>query len=291
MLTPLTTLLAALLGVPVLQVALTVPPMTVFSPVSSIWSFAKASATIVTLAAGDTAEELSTLVLTVKSSLEIELACSEFVSPLIVSEAAVPLPTAQVPPLSASVIVTVVVSVVAVAEQLTKLAPSTIVGVAGTTNAVRPALGKTTVIVLPALRAPVALVVNPTVQSDVAPATMDEPTKVTTVTDGSIRYGSGSDESSNRSSRKSAPSRCASDQRRPLGVTEIPLASSSSTGAIRRPVSLPPAPRNATMPSFRRVGVRPEPASRQRHVRVPWCRSTWSSCSAPEPLTVTSSCP
>lgn len=79
----------------------------------------------------------------------------------------------------ANVIVTVRVTVVAVAVQLAKPAPSVTVGVAGTlTNAE----GNTTVSVLleeAVLNAPDALVVKPTLHVDVAPAVWGDPLKVT----------------------------------------------------------------------------------------------------------------
>ena len=238
----------------------------------------------------------SALVLTLKLGAMIAAAPRELVSPLIVSEAAVLLARLHAPPLSARVIVTVAVAWVPTpaALQFVKPAPSTIVGEVGTVKFWGAVLGKTTVTVLDPtalVSAPAELVVNPTVQFAVAPATIDEPTKVTEPTEGSIRYGTGSDESSSRSSSRSTPPRCVSDQRRPFGVTGRPCSSSSSTGVTRRPVSRPPAPRNAIMPSFRRVGTRPAASSRQLQVRSPWCWSTWSSSSAPVPVTVTNSWP
>jgi hypothetical protein len=82
------------------------------------------------------------------------------VIPVIVRLAAVESLTEQEAP--ASVIVTVVLfvpPVVAVAVQLVNPLPRAIVGVAGTEKAVL----KTAVIVSPAARCPVPLVVNPTV--------------------------------------------------------------------------------------------------------------------------------
>jgi hypothetical protein len=103
-----------------------------------------------------------------------------FVMPAIVSVPAVLEGSAHVPPLSASVIVTVWPLVDAFAEQVAKPVGSVIVGVAGM---VKPA-GKTTVIVSPALRAPVELVVKPTVHVADAPAERVEPENV--VLDGAV---------------------------------------------------------------------------------------------------------
>jgi hypothetical protein len=74
-----------------------------------------------------------------------------------------------------SVTVAVVPEPVAVAVQLVKPLPSVTVGTAGT---VKPA-GKTTVTVSPALIAPVALVVRPSVQFAVAAGDCVEPLKLT----------------------------------------------------------------------------------------------------------------
>jgi hypothetical protein len=94
--------------------------------------------------------------------------------PAIVSVPAVLDDSEQVPPLSASVIVTVWPLVDAAAEHVANPVGSVTVGVAGI---VKPA-GKTTVIVSPALSAPVELVVKPTVQVAVAPAERVEPEKL-----------------------------------------------------------------------------------------------------------------
>ena len=83
-----------------------------------------------------------------------------FVSPLIVSDAAVEAGSEHDAP--TRVIVTVCALAVAVALQLVKPEFSTIVGVAGTVN---PELNAT-VIVLPVESAPLALDVSPTVQSE-----------------------------------------------------------------------------------------------------------------------------
>lgn len=98
-----------------------------------------------------------------------------FVSPLIVSDAAVDAGSEHDAP--TSVIVTVCALAVAVAVQLVKPEFRTIVGVAGT---VKPAL-RATVIVLPAESAPLPLEVKPTVQSERAEPVCGEPLTVTLV--------------------------------------------------------------------------------------------------------------
>jgi len=95
---------------------------------------------------------------------------------LTVSVAAVLFASAHDAP--ASVTVTVVPEPEPVAVQFEKVPPRVIVGVAGT---VKPPL-KTTVIVLPAARAPLELVVKPTVQSERAPPVCGEPANETAVT-------------------------------------------------------------------------------------------------------------
>jgi hypothetical protein len=103
------------------------------------------------------------------------VAAAGFVSPLMVSDAAVDAASAHDAP--ASVTVTVWAVAVAVAVQLAKPELRTTVGVAGT---VKPEL-KTTLIVLPADSGPELLLVNPTVQSDRAPPVCGEPEKETFV--------------------------------------------------------------------------------------------------------------
>jgi len=95
-----------------------------------------------------------------------------FVSPVIVSDAAVEAGSEHDAP--TRVIVTVCALAVAVVVQLVKPEFSTIVGVAGTVN---PELSAT-VIVLPAESAPLALDVNPTVQSERAEPVCGDPLKV-----------------------------------------------------------------------------------------------------------------
>ena len=95
--------------------------------------------------------------------------------PAMVSVAAVELVSAHVPPLLASVIVTVPLEAVAVAEQCENPVGRVIVGVAGTVKAE----GTVTVIVLPEARAPVEDVVKPTVQVEVALAAVLAGEKVT----------------------------------------------------------------------------------------------------------------
>src|SRR6185503_16697530 len=92
--------------------------------------------------------------------------------PAIASVAACFFGNAQVPPLSARVIVTVVPTVVALPEQVVKPLDRVTAGVAGT---VKAAL-KPTVIVSPAASAPVGLlVVNPIVHDQRAPAGVTSP--------------------------------------------------------------------------------------------------------------------
>jgi hypothetical protein len=96
---------------------------------------------------------------------------------LSVSEAALLAATEQDAP--ASVTVAVVPEPVAVAVQLVNPLPSVTVGAAGT---VKPA-GKTIVIVSPAARAPVELVVKPSVQFALVDGAWVEPLKLTEVTE------------------------------------------------------------------------------------------------------------
>src|SRR4051812_45858812 len=79
----------------------------------------------------------------------------------------------------ASVIVTVEADPTAVAVQLLNPTPSVIVGFAGTVNE----LSKKTVIVSPAVSAPTAVALNPTVQFEFTPALMTVPLNVTLVTE------------------------------------------------------------------------------------------------------------
>ena len=124
-----------------------------------------------------------------------------------------------------SVIVTVVVTVAAVAVHVvTKLAGvrSTTVGVAGIVPPVQ--VGKATVIVPAAARLPwPLLVVKPIVQCPLAPAASDVAVAVTTLTLlGSMTYGSGRPASSSGSSRRQPSEAFRSDQRRPAGVMSLP---------------------------------------------------------------------
>ncbi len=106
---------------------------------------------------------VSTLVFTVQFAAAGEPA-APLVIPGICTVAAVLLDSEQVPPLSASVNVTVVVTVVGfVTAQLLKPLVSTTVGVAGTVK-IEVAFGNATETVSPARSWPVALEVKPTVQ-------------------------------------------------------------------------------------------------------------------------------
>ena len=105
------------------------------------------------------------LVTAVASALDLSVivaapvAPEGFLIPRMFTVTGAPVPTEQVPPLSASVIVTVFEALVAVTEQLLTLAPPIVtVGAAGTK---RPAAApRVAVIVSPAARAPDALGVN-----------------------------------------------------------------------------------------------------------------------------------
>jgi hypothetical protein len=112
----------------------------------------------------------------------VEPVVEGFVTPAIVSETAVLFPAAHVPPLDASVTVTVWDEVEPVAEQLLNPLVRVIAGVAGI---VKPE-AKTTVIVLPAASAPDELVLKFTVQFESAPAVCGEPLTETWETEGSI---------------------------------------------------------------------------------------------------------
>ena len=119
----------------------------------------------------------SALVLTVQLAATGEPA-APLVTPRICTEAAALFGRVQTPPLSASVIVTVVTAPVAVAEQFWKPAVSSTVGLAGTVKT-EVAFGKATVIVSLARRAPVAVAVNPIVQVARASAVSVVAAKVT----------------------------------------------------------------------------------------------------------------
>jgi hypothetical protein len=119
------------------------------------------------------AAAVSRLVLTVKP-LPAYVPAAGFVMPAIVSVPAVLADSEQVPPLSDSVIVTVWPLVDAVAAHVVNPVGSVIVGVAGI---VKPA-GRTTVIMSPALSAPVVLVEKPTVHVADAPAERVDPEKL-----------------------------------------------------------------------------------------------------------------
>ena len=114
-----------------------------------------------TVPAPESARRVSLLVRTVNVDLLMFLAALVgFCMPLIVSVTAVLFPTAQAPPLFASVMVTVGAAPTAVAEQFVNPAPSTIVGEAGGTKfrCVATVFGNVTVIVLPAASEPDAVV-------------------------------------------------------------------------------------------------------------------------------------
>ena len=109
---------------------------------------------------------------------------------------------------------------------------------------------------------------------------------------GSIRYGTGSDASSSRSSRNRASPLRASDQRRFLGVIDRPVAVEQLDrgDAQARVLASCPGEGDGAVVSEARRQTR-DVSSFQRQVCAPWWRSTWSSCSAPEPATVTNSRP
>lgn len=152
-----------------------------FAPASKVTLLGLFCGAITTLPPG-LAAVVSLLVLTLK--VVFANVCGEgFVIPAIVSAAAPLAASAQVPELSASVIVTVCPAVEPVAEQLAKLPASVIAGVGGTTKLD----GKTAVIVSPVRSAPVVLfapvadAVNPTVQFERALPVCDEPENDTAV--------------------------------------------------------------------------------------------------------------
>ena len=115
----------------------------------------------------------SALVLTVS----VEPPADEFVTPAIVSDAAVLGGSAHVPPLFASVIVATAPAPVAVAEQFENPAPSVIVGVVGTEKPEENVV----VIVSPLFSVPVELVLKLTVHVARARATRDVELTVTSV--------------------------------------------------------------------------------------------------------------
>ena len=122
--------------------------------------------------------------LTATASLTVLIAsidepADEFVTPAMVSEAAVLIGRAQVPLLSASVIVATAPAPAAVAAQLTKPPPRTIAGDGGTENPVENVV----VIVSPLFNAPVELVVKFAVQRARARATRLVELTVTAETD------------------------------------------------------------------------------------------------------------
>src|SRR5437879_6203836 len=100
------------------------------------------------------------------------------------------------------------------------------VGVAGRT---KPA-GKTALIVPAETSVPAELEVKPTVQVVSALAASRTGVKETVVTDGSIVYGTGSAESSRRSSSIQPPPDLRTVQRAPAGVTSFPARSNTCTG-------------------------------------------------------------
>lgn len=134
-----------------------------FAPAPNVTAVGVPAAAMVTDPLG-CAAVVSALVCTLK--VVFANACAEgFTTAAIVSVAAVFAASAQVPPLFASVIVTVCEAVDPVAEQSVNALPIVIVGAAGTKNT----LGKPTVIVLPLTRLPLELPltaeeVKPTVQ-------------------------------------------------------------------------------------------------------------------------------
>src|SRR5579872_826201 len=113
----------------------------------------------------------SALVLTVS----VERPADEFVTPSIVSDAAVLGGSTQVPPLFASVTVATAPAPVAAAEQFEKPAPRVMVGVGGTEKPEENVV----VIVSPALSAPVELVEKFTVHAVRASATREVALTVT----------------------------------------------------------------------------------------------------------------
>jgi len=192
-----------------------------------------------------------------------------FVMPAIVSVTLVFFAIAHVPPLFASVIVTVVLEVLALAEQrpLVPLVSET-VGVAGMVKAEL----NTTVIVSPAASAPPGfpvLVEKPTVHVATDPGVCGDPLNVTPETpDGSITYGIGSLESSSLNSRNVELPLCESDHRNPTGVMSLPFLSINLTGRIRNPASRPPALKSIDPPGPK-LGLSLAVSSFQRQVLTP----------------------
>ena len=133
-------------------------------------------AAVITTAAPGLAARVSIEVATLKVLAAYEPAAG-LVMPAIVSVPAVLFARAQVPPEFASVIVTTLLVVLAVAEQFTNPPVKAMVGFVGM---VKPALN-VAVTVLPVARAPVEELVRPTVQVVVALATWLTPEKVTDV--------------------------------------------------------------------------------------------------------------
>jgi hypothetical protein len=158
---------------------LVVNPTVQVAGLFSVWGEPE-KVTLVTLGAMDTAEPglavaVSLVVFTLKVVLVYEPAAG-LVSPEMVRVAVVELATEQEAPLR--VMVTVVPVAVALGVQLVNPLPRTTVGEAGTEKAEL----KTTVILSPAAIAPVAVVLNETVQSAVLFAVWGAPVKVTFVT-------------------------------------------------------------------------------------------------------------
>lgn len=157
-------------------VQLATAPGAVEDPAKVIVAGAVAVITGAPPAAGETAV-VSALVATEKL-VEGYVPTEGFVTPAMASVAGVLAVRAQVPPLFASVIVTTFATAAPVAEQLLNALPRVIAGVA-----VMPNAGwNVAVIVLPAARAPVALVVNAAVHVVVTPGAVSVPVYVTVVT-------------------------------------------------------------------------------------------------------------
>ena len=110
-------------------------------------------------------------------TVSVDEPADEFVTPAIISDAAVLGGSTHVPPLFASVIVATAPAPVAVAEQFEKPAPSTMIGVAGTEKPEE----KVVVIASPLRSVPVELVLKLTVHVARASATSDVALTVTAV--------------------------------------------------------------------------------------------------------------
>ncbi len=156
-----------------------------------------------------------------------------FVRPAICSVTGVLGATAHEPP--ESVTVTTFDAPTPAAVQLAKPVCNETAGAAGTVKV----LLNVTVIVELFARVPVELVVNPTVQVERARPVCGEPVNVTAETDGSIVYGTGSVESSRRSSSCQPPLARRSDHMAPAGVTALPETSKTCAGRTWRPTCLP----------------------------------------------------